>query len=294
LRAPNSWPAALVAALETARGQGRPLHLHLTRPDVPVAPAMAETLKVAPVRQLLVAHFVDLRLDSREHAALFRGLIGARGALGSCIIDLDAAGRPDVVGVISGYVDADRYVAFLDGAARNLPRLRQLRDGPRQSNMQLELAERYAAQGGVVRARAELEAVTDANARPAALEHLARLDIEAGQTARARGKLEQARALRPAWPSSRWSLTEALVLSAERRVTEAVSLLGVGLAVPTDPHEQAQSLLLLGQLEHELNRDQQALAHLERLRTESFDPTWARRASESIAHIRNPAPDHRH
>lgn len=294
LQPPRSWPSELVTALEAAHAQGRPLHLHLTRPDVPVAPAMADTLKLAPVQQLLAAHWVDLRLDSRQHAALFRSLLGARGALGSCVIDVDAAGRPDVVAVLSGYADADRYVAFLDGATRDLPRLRQLRDRPRQPDTQLELAELYAAQGGVARARVELEAITDGKARPAALEHLARLDVQAGRTAEARRKLEQVRALAPGWSGARWVLTEALVLSGERRVSDAARLLGVGLATQTDPLEKWQSLLLLGQLEHELGRDPQALAHLERVRTESPGTTWARRANESIAHIQNPDPTHTH
>jgi tetratricopeptide (TPR) repeat protein len=291
LQVPENWPSELVAALEAARAEGKPLHLHLTRPDVPLAPKMDETLKLAPLQQLLAAHFVELRLDSRQHAELFRSLLGVAGVLGSCVIDVDAAGRPDVVSVLVGAAETDRYVTLLDDTARSLSRLRQLRDGPRQPAGQLELAELYAAQGSVARARAELESCDDVALRASVVEHLARLDVEAGQTARARARLEQIRDLveGPALP--RLPLTKGLILSAERRVSQAVEVLGAALPAQRDSNERDQSLLLLAQLEHELKRDQRALAYLEQVPSGS---RWARRAADSIVHIRNPSPGHQH
>jgi hypothetical protein len=287
------WQRELEGALVLARDQGKPLHVHFTRSDVPLARAMDETLALGPVRQLAEAHFIDVRLDARSHSELFRRFTGSAGALASCIVDLDASGQPDVVAVLAGYEDADRYAMFLEGAVKTLPKLRKLRDGPgTDPSERLELGELYAEQGSATRARAVFEQLTATAAQAAALEHLARLDVEAGRTAQARTELAEARALGSAQP--RLLLTEALILSSERRVSDAVTLLTQGLPATNAGNERLRSLLLLGQLEHELNHDDRALISLEAVKRESPHSVFSREADERILHIKSSAPDHVH
>ncbi len=102
------WQRELEGALVLAREQGKPLHVHFSRSDVPLAQAMDETLALEPVRQIAQTHFINLRLDARSQSELFQRFIGSAGALASCIVDLDASGQPDVVAVLPGYQDADR------------------------------------------------------------------------------------------------------------------------------------------------------------------------------------------
>jgi tetratricopeptide (TPR) repeat protein len=256
---------------------------------------MDEMLALEPVRHIAQAHFINLRLDASSHPDLFRRFTGSAGALASCIVDLDAAGQPDVVAVAPGYQDAYRYATFLDSAIKTLPRLRKLRDGPSADSARyLELGELYAEQGSATRARAVFERLTATAARAAALEHLARLDVEAGRIAEARSELTEARALGSAPSSPRLVLTEALILSSERRVTDAVTLLTQGLPALNAGDERLRSLLLLGQLEHELKHDDRALISLETVERESPHSVWSREAEERILHIKNPTPDHVH
>jgi hypothetical protein len=289
------WQRDLEGALALARDQGKPLHVHFTRSDVPLAQAMDEILSLEPVRQIAQAHFINLRLDARSQSELFRRFTGSAGALASCIVDLDASGQPDVVAVAPGYQDADRYAMFLDSAVKILPKLRKLRDGPGTDPAErVELGELYAEQGSATRARAVFEQLTATAAQAAALEHLARLDVEAGRTAQARSELTQARALGSAQSLPRLMLTEALILSSERSVSDAVTLLTQGLPAMSPGNERLRSLLLLGQLEHELRHDDKALISLEAVQRESPHSVWSRDADERILHIKNPAPDHVH
>jgi hypothetical protein len=138
------------------------------------------------------------------------------------------------------------------------------------------------------------EGLAATSAHAAALEHLARLDVEAGHTAQARSQLMQARALGSAQSSPRLPLTEALILSSERRVSDAVTLLTQGLPAMNPGDERSRSLLLLGQLEHELGHDDRALISLKAVQRESPHSVWSRAADERILHIENPTPDHVH
>jgi tetratricopeptide (TPR) repeat protein len=289
------WQRELEGALVVARDQGKPLHVLFTRSDVPLAQAMDETLAVEPVRQIAQAHFINLRLDARSQSELFRRFTGSAGALASCIVDLDARGQLDVVAVLPGYQDADRYAMFLDSAVKTLPKLRKLRDGPGTDPAQrLELGELYAEQGSATRARAVFEELTATAAQAAALEHLARLDVEAGRIAQARTELTEARALGSAQNLPRMLLTEALILSSERRVSDAVTLLTQALPAMNPGNERLRSLLLLGQLEHELKHDDRALISLEAVQRESPHSVFSRAADELILHIKNPELDHVH
>jgi tetratricopeptide (TPR) repeat protein len=287
------WQQGLERALALARDQGKPLHVHFTRSDAPLAQAMDETLALEPARQIARAQFINLRLDARSQSELFRRFTGRDGALASCIVDLDASGQQDVVAVALGYQDADRYAMFLDSAIKTLPKLRKLRDGPGTDPAErLELGELYAEQGSETRARAVFEQLNASAGHAAALEHLARLDVEAGRIAQARAELTEARALGSAEP--RLLLTEALILSSERRVSDAATLLTQGLPAMNAGNERLRSLLLLGQLEHELTHDERALISLEAVQRESPNSAFSRAADEHIRHIKNPAPDHVH
>src|SRR5205085_7450748 len=108
----------------------------------------------------------------------------------------------------------------------------------------------------------------------------------------ARSELTEARALGSAQP--RLLLTEALILSSERRVSDAVTLLTQGLPAMNPGNERSRSLLLLGQLEHELTHDDRALIALEAVERESPHSVFSREADEQIVHIKNPTPDHVH
>jgi hypothetical protein len=59
-------------------------------------------------------------------------------------------------------------------------------------------------------------------------------------------------------------------------------------------NERLRSLLLLGQLEHELTHDDRALTSLETVQRDAPHSVWSRAADEQILHIKNPAPDHVH
>ena len=216
----GAWQPDLSTALELSREHARPLHVYFSSPDAPLATRMDETLSLEPVQQLARAHFVNVRLDARAQAELFRRLVGSAGALASCVVDHDAAGELDVVAVAAGYLDPERYVAFLDAAWQGLPRLRELRDGKRQdATTLLALGELYAAQGSVARARSTFSRVSDEASRALALERLARLDVEAGHTAQARRELEEAKSRGGTPGSARIWLTEALILSSAGSAT---------------------------------------------------------------------------
>ncbi len=288
------WQPDLESATALARQQDKPLHVFFTSKSAALAARMDETLAAPPVAQLARLRFVNVRLDSVANAAEFRRYFGGAGVLGSCI--LDVAGGPDVLALLPGFAEPSRYALFLDSAANNLARTRELRARAAGSGVAaLALAELYAEQGSGRRARAVLANVQEPVAlRASALEHLARLDIEAGQVARARAQLSQAQGLANVVQSQRWLLTEGLVLSGERRVGAAVTWLAAGLPSLAPSAERGQVLLLLGSLEHELKRDAEALAHLALIGRELPGSALAALAEERSGHIRRPQPGHTH
>jgi hypothetical protein len=251
----------VVTLVQRARA-ARPMLVVFSSPDAPLAVLLDETLAATPVRQRLQASFSTRRVDARAEAALFRRWMGSSGLLGSAVIDPRAGAEPDVVAVLPGYVDAAHYGALFDSVTRRLPRLRELRDEPLPSSAErLELAELYSEQGSLLRARRCLESIeAPPFERAEALEHLARLDLVAGSVAQARAELERARALALPRRSERWLLTEALILSGERRVSDAVSSLKCGLpSLPLGPERAAASRLLrklTDELEHMEHPDQ--------------------------------------
>jgi hypothetical protein len=241
---------ALVARSRAARATLVVFSSH----DAPLALLLEETLDAPAVRERLRASFSTRRVDARAEAALFRAWLGSAGLLGSVIIDQRAGAGPDVVAVLPGYADAEHYRALLDDVARQLPRLRELRDKSQPASAEsLELAELYSAQGSLSRARSCLESIqAPLVERAKALEHLARLELQAGRVVQARFQLERARALAPPGRSERWLLTEALILSGERRVSEAAGSLRRGLPSLAPGPERTAGWRLLGKLTGEL------------------------------------------
>jgi hypothetical protein len=275
--------------------ESNPTLFVFTSPRAPLTEALRETLATTAVARLVTAHFSLRRVDAGVEAALFRRFIGASGQLGSAVVDVED-GAEDVVGVLPGYADAGRYAEFLQDIARHLPRLRKLRRDARQSvKARLELADIYSHQGSAERARACLEGIAGpADLLSQALEHLARLDVQAGRTIQARAELERARALGGPKPPPRWLLTEAMLLSAERRVSAAAASLTPGvLQLATGP-ERAHAFLLLGQMEHELGHDAQALLALQTARAEARADATLQATLDLVEHIEHPSHGHDH
>jgi hypothetical protein len=238
-----------LALLASARA--RPTLIVFVGARAPLSEQFEATLAAAPVQQLIGAHFELRRHDPVRDQALFQRYLGSSGALGAVVVD--RAGT-DTVAVLRGYADVERFSAFLSTLALQLPKLRELRDRSTPSDAQrLLLGELYAEQGSLQRARSCYETLrASGQVRAAALERLARLDIEAGQMVSARSELDASRKLLPPARADRALLTEALILSRERRVLEAVGLLRGALPGLPAGAERARGWSLLSELQHEL------------------------------------------
>jgi tetratricopeptide (TPR) repeat protein len=302
------WETSYPQALERARRERKLLVVHFMSPERPVCKAMYdETLSSPDVVRALRTHFVSLELDSRESEDLFEKLIGGKGLLATAIVDT----REEVVSVLPGFADAPTFLRFLElarsGFGRILDLRAQLRREPRSVPIGLALAEAYDAMGSPKRAEDEyarvvtlIGAMPKAQASNAALvicrERLARLLLAKGQTAGARTELDRALELDPSRSHrpDRLLLTEALVLSAERRLSGAADRLNDLIAHFGSSPECQQALFVLGSLEHELGDDAGALHHLERLLREYPTSCWCSPATQQMVHIRSPQGDHRH
>lgn len=292
--AQSTWQSDLHAAVALAQEEQKPLHVHFTQASAPLAARMSETLSAPPVAQLARLGLVNLRLDAGANAELFRRWLGGAGALGSCILDVSEPAEPDVVAVLPGFAETERYLEFLDTSRKSLARLRDLRlqaaDSPAA---RLALGQLYAAQGSEARARSTFQAVPGHGVlRARALEQLARMDAAAGQVARARGELEQARSL--AGDAHAWLFTEASLLTAERHVSQAAQLLEGALPTLAGGQDFAVALMLLGSLQHELGKDTAALTTFSRLKAEPAGGAMAREVQERIRHIERPEGGHTH
>jgi len=296
-------------ALEMARRERKLLIVHFTSPERPLCKTMQdETLASPDVVRLSRAKFINLRLDAHRESALFDTLIGGQGALATCIVD--ATG--DIVASLPGFADARSFLDFLETARSGLGRLTRLRAQAKQDRksvaLRLALAEAYDQIGSPRRAEEEYGAVIEqagAMARSTATslvqavghERLARLLAAKGRSTDARAELERVHQVDPegtAGPADRLLLTEALVLSLERRLSESVARLKELLARFASSTECEQALFTLGSIEHELRDDAAGLAHLEQLVAEHPQSRWCRPARLQIEHIKSPEPDHRH
>jgi tetratricopeptide (TPR) repeat protein len=302
---PIAWETRYRDALDKARRQGRLLVVHFMSPDRPLSATMNdETLSRFEVVRTSREGFVNARLDARDDATLFDKLIGGNGLLATAIVDV----TEDVVSVLPGFADVRAYLDFLETARTHLARLVELRAAARRLKRDaaagLALGEEYQALGSPRRAEEEYARVllltesspaTASTLLGACHERRARLLVAAGQTAAARAELDialgdQARALHP----DRLLLTHALVLSAERQLSDAARLLSELIQRFASSTEYEQTLFALGSIEHELRDDAAALGHLEQLVRERPSSRWCGPAQQQIDHIRNPAPDHRH
>jgi tetratricopeptide (TPR) repeat protein len=301
------WESSYRGALEKARRQGRLLVVHFMSPERPLSTTMRdETLSRPEVVRASLADFVNARLDARDNKDLFEKVVGGNGLLATAIVDV----TEDVVAVLPGFADARAYLDFLETARSRLARLVELRTLARRQRRNaaagLALGEEYQAMGSPRRADEEYArvllllgsspqtSVTSAISG-ACHERRARLLIAQGQTAVARSDLElalrdQAQSARP----DRLLLTDALVLSAERRLSDAAARLNELIQRFAASTEYDHALFALGSIEHELRDDTAALGHLEQLLRDRPGSHWRGPAEQQIAHIRNPSPEHRH
>jgi tetratricopeptide (TPR) repeat protein len=302
-----AWETRYREALDKARRQGRLLVVHFISPDRPLSTTMNdETLSRSEVVRASRESFVNARLDARDEKALFERLIGGNGLLATAIVDV----TEDVVSVLPGFADVRAYLDFLEMARTRFARLVELRTVARRLKRDaaagLTLGEEYQALGSPRRAAEEYARVLslmESSAGPSTSstilsgchERRARLLIAEGQTAAARAELDLALSdgARAAHPD-RLLLTHALVLSAERHLSDAASLLGDLIQRFAASTEYEQALFALGSIEHELRDDAAALGHLEQLVRERPSSRWCGPAEQQMAHIRNPAPDHSH
>jgi tetratricopeptide (TPR) repeat protein len=251
--------------------------------------------------------FLNVKLDADERADLFERLIGERGALATCVVD----SSEDTVAVLAGFATPERYVDFLERSEKGYPRLALLRAEARRHaddpEIAFRLAESYEALGSEHRAEEIFRAVvklapsrTGAGAKAALIaghEHLSRILIARGRSVDARSELEDARKLDPQGRGNgadRFLLTEALLLSLERNLHDAVSRLSEHLQRFPKSVERPQALFVLGSIQHELRDDASALSNLELVLREHATTRWADPARQQIKHIENPDPDHKH
>jgi tetratricopeptide (TPR) repeat protein len=302
------WEASYPEALDRARRERKLLVVHFMSPERPLCKAMSdETLSSPEVMKISRAYFVSVRLDARDHDQLFDKLVGGNGLLATSIVD----GTEDVVAVLPGFADVRTYLDFLESARSGIGRLLELRAQARSQRrsaaLGLALAEGYDKMGSPRRAEDEYTTVeTLAKSMPSSRatngirvvchERLARLLIAKGRTADARAELERALELDPSRANrpDRLLLTEGLVLSAERRLTDAARCLADLIQRFVSSSECEQALFALGSIEHELRDDAGAIGHLELLLRDHPTSRWCAPALQQIAHIRNPQPDHRH
>jgi tetratricopeptide (TPR) repeat protein len=299
------WESSYTEALEKARRRGKLLVVHFMSPERPLSATMrAETLARPEVVRASQAHFVGVLLDARDSQDLFARIVGGNGLLATVIVDA----TEDVVAVLPGFADERTFVDFLETARTQFPRLGLLRSQARRlrrnAALGFALGELYQTIGSPRRADEEYAKVLSlASETPRAVassivatchERRARLLITDGQTAAARVELELARDSTPAANSDRLLMSDALILSAERRLTDAATRLKELTERFAASADYEQALFALGSIEHELRDDDAALGHLERLLRERPSSRWCGAAQQRIAHIRSPEPEHTH
>ena len=128
-------------------------------------------------------------------------------------------------------------------------------------------------------------------------ERIARLRAMRGRNLEAAQHVQDYRKLDPGNRFGRLDrvlLTEALIAWIERRFRDSIRKLEEGLATYPGSPERDQTLLALGVVLHESGSDPRALQVLGRLLREYPLSPSAAQATEQIAHIKNPPPEHTH
>lgn len=295
-----SWRGDYGTALAEARASGRLMLVHFRRAGRPLAASMKdETFRDARVVGCVTERFVAVRLEAEAWSDLFREAVGTAGGLATCVFD--AGG--DVVGVLPGFADAEGFLRFLRKVEEGYPRVKAAREEAarraEEPGPPLALGEAYEALGSFVRAetcfRKVLRMACGSLEAAAAHERLARLAVQRGCNLEAREHLEEYRKRDPEEKSGRADralLTEALVLSLERRPVEAARRAEEALARHAGSPEADRMLWVAGWSWHEAGQDLRAVACLEELRRRFPASAWAASAAERLAHIRNPAHPH--
>ena len=306
---------SLVACDATSRRGPRPpapdglVLVQFAAPDRPLAQRMAqETFADPDVRAALQSGVTPLVVDSTQQPELFTRLLGAPGALATCV--LDAQGQ--LVAARAGYLDADHLLALVRLAQARAGLLRTVRArvarDPRDLRARYEYAEaltelqtqRHAelAFQGLVDLEPDLDLARDTEACQVlarAHERLARLQVRAGLTAAARVHLERFRALDPMDRNQRLDrilISEAMVLSRERRSREALQVLAdCGQRFP-DSSEADLRLLTEAVAWHECDDRPAALARLDTFFASHGDSSYGDEATLTREHVL--APPHQH
>jgi tetratricopeptide (TPR) repeat protein len=306
-RAPAAlaWCVDLGAAARDAAASGRLLAVHFRVPGRPLVDEMAATTFTDPdVVRLAVADFVHVGLEAADAPELFERAVGGRTGLATCVLDPAA----DLVAVLPGYAGAVAYRGFLELARERRGAIARLRQavadaeaapGPPRAladallplgcrNEALALLERSFA------AASDLESASDA---ACAAERLARIEVERGRNLAARRWIELCRAFDPELvhaDAARLAVTEALILCAERRPSDAVDVLESALTRHPGSAESGEMRLVLGLARHDSGDDAGAVATLEALVRDPSRGEVAARARAELAHVRSPDHGHRH
>jgi tetratricopeptide (TPR) repeat protein len=296
------WRGDYESALAEARASGKLLLVHFRAEGRPLAVSMNEgTFRDARVARRAAEGFVCVRVEIAARPHLFREAVGTAGGLATCVFD----GEGDVIAVLPGFADAETFLRFLGRAGEGYPRLKAARDEaerrPAEARPRLTLGEAYESLGSLRRAEAcfrkVLEMAPGLPEAAAAHERLARLAVQRGRNLEAREHLAEYRRRDPEGKGGRADralLTEALILSLERRPAEAARRAEEALAAHPASLEADRLLLVAGWSWHEAGEDARAIAHLEGLRRRFPDSPWSARAAERLEHIRNPAHGHEH
>lgn len=295
-----SWRRDYGTAVAEARASGRLMLVHFQRAGRPLAASMNdETFRDSRVVGRLAERFIAVRLEAEAWRDLFREAVGTAGGLATCVFDADG----DVVGVLPGFADAEAFLRFLRRVEEGYPAVKAAREEAArragEPGPQLVLGEAYEALGSFRRAEACFRKVLGMACglleAAAAHERLARWAVQRGRNLEAREHLEEYRRRDPDGKGGRADralLTEALVLSLERRPVEAARRAEEALARHAGSPEADHMLLVAGWSWHEAGQDARAVACLEELRRRFPASPWAARAAERLAHIRNPAHTH--
>ncbi len=232
------WRSSIDLAPEQARAERRPQMWFFAMADRPAGESMEKVFQDPDVVEA-TRSFAAIRVDGGTEVEVESpGSPGPAGPQGLSVLVKTAEG--DVIAERAGFVDAPALVGFLERAramhepmivALGLVRERPRPDSKAQLAVLYEELENWAAAEDIHREIVESLDVDDANPRTLwsnSMERLARIQVLTGRSAEARESLSRLQQLGEVDPERalRTRLTEALVLFIERRVNEALALLG--------------------------------------------------------------------
>jgi hypothetical protein len=298
----------LADALARARAADGLVLVQFTAKDRPLAQRMErETLADQDVRNVLGGEFVPVLIDSDRSPALFAELVGGKGALATCVLDRDG----ELVAAREGFLDADHLLGLLRTARARAGLLREVRERVRVDPDDLEARYHYAEALSELTTRSHAERAFEVliawesridprDERSCQVlarghERLARLRARAGLAAGARLHLERFRALDPRDRTGRMDrilISEAMVLSSERRSSEALVVLAD--CERRFPRSVEADLRLVTEAVawHELDERNRALQRLDAFFLDHGDSPYGEEATLTREHVL--APPHGH